>query len=117
MTGWLDRLPPALRHLILAVVAAILLTMVEVYNTNPDAFLASVPPAFSAIVAALITVLIAYITPFTTQYGVGSRTAAETVVEDDHREAIASNPEERAGTAYVGELVAEPTFPDNDTPA
>lgn len=70
MTGWLDVLPPALRHAIL-VAAGIVCTAVLAW-AQTDYTNWSLPPAVIAICGFAIPMLINYLTPFTRQYGVGS---------------------------------------------
>jgi len=68
MAGWLDRVPAEVRHLIFAcssVAALALLQWVQAGGVQ-------VPAPLQVVVAAVVPVLIAYVTPFTRQYGVGS---------------------------------------------
>jgi hypothetical protein len=63
----LDKLKPALRHLALLAIAAVL-TVVgnDVIPALKD------QAGIASVVGALLTLLIAYVTPLTRQYGVGS---------------------------------------------
>jgi O-antigen/teichoic acid export membrane protein len=70
MTGWLDRLNPALRHTILVasgiLVTAILQYVQSTYTTW------NLPPELVAIVGLVIPMALTTLTSITQQYGVGS---------------------------------------------
>jgi hypothetical protein len=66
MTGILDKLSPAVRHALIGLIAA-LLTYATANYTNWG-----LPAAAYPIVGALLTIAGLWLTPATTQYGVGS---------------------------------------------
>lgn len=62
----LDRLPPAVRHAIIGLAAAVLAYATDQYmNWGID-------PALYPVVGAALTILVLWITPLSRQYGVGS---------------------------------------------
>jgi len=66
MSGFLDRMPAALRHAIIGLAAAVLAYATANYTSwglNEAAY---------PIIGALLTVLVLWITPASQQYGVGS---------------------------------------------
>jgi hypothetical protein len=66
MTGWLDRLSPALRHALIGLLAAVLTYVTANYTSW------GLPNAAYPIIGALLTIIGLWITPLTGQYGVGS---------------------------------------------
>ena len=73
MTGILDKLPPAVRHLVFTAAAVLALGLLDWAQTNYTTW--NLNTSITGIIAVLIPVIIAYITPLTTQYGVGSVSA------------------------------------------
>jgi hypothetical protein len=67
----LDNLAPLFRHLALVALAAVL----TVVSQNVDAF--GLSDSVKPIVAALVTIGVAWVTPLTRQYGVGLTTYAD----------------------------------------
>lgn len=63
----LDKLSPAARHLALLVISAVL----GWAGTDLVPSLQGNNPIIATLVGALVTMLIAYVTPLTRQYGVG----------------------------------------------
>jgi hypothetical protein len=68
MTGFLDRLSPAVRHALIGLLAALLTYATANYTSW------GLPAAAYPIIGALLTIIGLWITPFTQQYGVGSPT-------------------------------------------
>jgi hypothetical protein len=66
----LDRIPAPIRHAIIGLVAAIITYVAANYTTW------GLPEALYPIFGAVVTVLGLWVTPFTSQYGVGSSTAS-----------------------------------------
>jgi hypothetical protein len=67
MSGWLDKLSPALRHALIGLLAAVLTYATANYTSW------GLPAAAYPIIGALLTIAGLWLTPFlTTQYGVGS---------------------------------------------
>lgn len=64
----LDKLPPAVRHFSLMLIAALLAWGVD---TLPRL---NIDPILASLCGAVLTMVIAYVTPLTRQYGVGSGT-------------------------------------------
>jgi hypothetical protein len=67
----LDRLAPLLRHLALLVLGAVLTALVQWLGTDATTLLAQLPYA-APFAGAIVTVLLAILTPLTRQYGAGS---------------------------------------------
>jgi hypothetical protein len=61
----LDKIPPALRHLLFALVASALTWASNEYVPHLNGPVA-------AVAGAAVTILLAWVTPLTRQYGVGS---------------------------------------------
>jgi len=70
MTGWLDRLPAPARHLLFSAAAIISLAVLNWLQVNYTTL--DLGPALEGVVAILLPLVIAYVTPWTQQYGVGS---------------------------------------------
>jgi hypothetical protein len=66
MTGWLDKLSPAVRHALIGLIAAIITYATANYTSW------TIPAATYPIIGALLTIIGLWLTPFTQQYGVGS---------------------------------------------
>jgi fatty acid desaturase len=66
----LDRIPAPIRHAVIGLVAAIITYAAANYTTW------GLPAAAYPILGAIITVLGLWVTPFTSQYGVGSSTSS-----------------------------------------
>lgn len=71
VNGWLDGLPPFLRHLILMMLATLLSwagsDLVPLLNGHPG---------WGALAGTLLVAILAWVTPMTRQYGVGARSGA-----------------------------------------
>jgi hypothetical protein len=61
----LDRLPPVWRHLLIALVPALL-------AWAATDLIPSLPPGAAAVLAPLVSVLVLIVTPLTRQYGAGA---------------------------------------------
>ena len=61
----LDRFPPAVRHLLLMLLAAVLTWL------SMD-FVPNITGPLAAVGGAVVSILLAWVTPLTRQYGVGS---------------------------------------------
>lgn len=70
MSGFLDRLPAPVRHACFALGAILALAGLDWVQANYTTWNLSAP--LTGIIAAAIPMLIAYLTPVTQQYGVGS---------------------------------------------
>jgi hypothetical protein len=73
----LDFLPPAVRHAVIALIAALLSWAVQLLPSW------NLPPVLSTVVATALTIALTYFTPLVGQYGVGSHagTPADTTVD------------------------------------
>lgn len=63
----LDNLPPAVRHALFALLAALLFWLQDALPS-----IAGLPDVVKAVAATVVTLALAYITPLTRQYGVGA---------------------------------------------
>lgn len=63
----LDTLPPAVRHAIFALIAALLMWLQDALPR-----LDTLPEILKAVIAMAITAALAFVTPLTRQYGVGA---------------------------------------------
>ena len=70
MTGFLDKLPAPVRHALFALGAILALAGLDYVQANFTTW--NLSPVFNGVIAAAIPLAIAYLTPITTQYGVGS---------------------------------------------
>ena len=70
MSGWLDRLPAPVRHLLFSAAAILALAGINYAQSTYTTW--GLSPAIEAVLACLIPLIIAYVTPWTAQYGVGS---------------------------------------------
>lgn len=70
MTGFLDKLPPAVRHALFSLAALLVLAGLDYAQANYTTW--NLSPVLGGLIALVIPVLIAYVTPITTQYGAGS---------------------------------------------
>lgn len=68
MSGFLDRMPASVRHLVFACASVAALAFLQWVQAGG----VEIPPPVEVMVAAVIPVLVAYLTPITRQYGVGS---------------------------------------------
>ena len=70
MTGWLDRLSPALRHALLVASGIVFTALIQWVQTDYTNW--GLSPQLVAILGFLIPMAINVLTPLTQQYGVGS---------------------------------------------
>ena len=70
MAGWLDRLPAPARHLLFSAVAILALAAINYAQTTYTTWNLGTP--IEAVLACLFPLVVAYVTPWTEQYGVGS---------------------------------------------
>lgn len=70
MTGFLDSLPPAMRHALLVASGLLSLCVLNYVEANYTTWNLSV--AFTGLIAFALPLVIGYVTPITTQYGAGS---------------------------------------------
>lgn len=70
MNGWLDRVPPTLRHFLFSLAAICALAGLNWLQSNYTTL--SLGPVLEGLIAAAIPLAVAYVTPWTTQYGTGS---------------------------------------------
>lgn len=63
----IDQLPPAVRHALFALAAALLFWLQDALPS-----LTNLPDVVKALIGTLVTLALAYITPLTRQYGVGA---------------------------------------------
>ena len=80
---WFDRLPAPLRHTLLMLSATAIGAGIDWLSKNQGSITTHVGPAWSGIVGTAITLLIAYITPLTRQYGVGANTGNTVTTDAD----------------------------------
>lgn len=66
--SWFDRLPPAVRHALVGLLAAVI-----AYATN-EYMHWGLDPALYPIIGAALGVAVLWITPLSRQYGIGSKT-------------------------------------------
>jgi hypothetical protein len=98
----LDRLPALLRHAALVALAAVLGVAVEALPSL------DLDPVLASIVGAVLTLLVAWVTPLTRQYGIGKPKPAD--VLDDGAYSItdlatSSRPEAVPAEELVGEYL------------
>ena len=72
MIGWFDRLPTVLQHAIIAATALISLALLNWLQATYTTWNLAGP--VNDIIAMLVPVAIGYVTPWTTAFGVGSKT-------------------------------------------
>ncbi len=72
MIGWFDRLPTVLQHAIIAATALVSLALLNWLQATYTTWNLAAP--INDIIAMLVPVAIGYITPWTTAFGVGSKT-------------------------------------------
>jgi hypothetical protein len=72
----LDKLPAAVRHALIALLATLLAWGADALPNL------SLPPIATAVLTPLLAILIAWITPLTHQYGIGSGEVSTTGGED-----------------------------------
>lgn len=70
MTGWLDRLPAPVRHLLFSLGAICALVGLNWLQENYTTL--NLGPVLEGLIAAALPLVVAYVTPWTQQYGVGS---------------------------------------------
>jgi hypothetical protein len=77
MSGILDRLPASVRHFLFSVGAILALAGLDWLQANYTTL--NIPQPIIGIIAMLIPVAVAYLTPITNQYGVGAADIANAV--------------------------------------
>jgi len=80
MTGWLDRLPTPVRHLLFS--AGAILTLAGLNWLQANYTTLNLGPAIEGVIAILLPLVVAYVTPWTRQYGVGSGSVDAPVLVD-----------------------------------
>jgi hypothetical protein len=70
MSGWLDKLSPAVRHALLVASGIVATALIQYVQANFTQW--NLSPAIVSIIGFLIPMAINVLTPLTQQYGVGS---------------------------------------------
>lgn len=70
MTGWLDKLPPALRHFLFAAAAVLATFGVQYVSDHYTEW--SLPEVVAGAIGALLPIAVAAVTSWTQQYGRGA---------------------------------------------
>jgi hypothetical protein len=75
--GFLDRVPPAVQHALVGLLAAVIAYAVANYASW------GIDPALTPIIGAFLGVIALWITPVTQEYGVGSSTTPDPTIPAD----------------------------------
>jgi membrane glycosyltransferase len=67
---WFDNLPPAVRHLIFAITGALLAVGIPWFQATYTSW--NLPPQILSLIGMVLPVFIAWVTPLTSQYTVGT---------------------------------------------